>query len=75
MSLKTQILLSHLDFFPDNCCMVGDGHGESFYREIATIEKRNQGNLSTSMLADYYWKVARNAPEQLHKRQAKRSRK
>ena len=75
MSLKIHMLHSHLDFFPNNCGMVSDEHGERFHQEIATMEKRYQGKWSTSMLADYCWTLIRNAPEQLHKRQAKRSRK
>jgi cation transport ATPase len=39
------------------------------------MEKRYQGKWSTSTLADCCWTLVRNAPEQLHKRQAKRSRK
>ena len=75
MSLKMHMLHSHLDFFPNNCGVVSDEHGERFDQEIATMEKRYQGKWSTSMLADYCWTLARNAPEQLHKRQARRSRK
>jgi len=75
MSLKIHTLHSHLDFFPDNCGMVSDEHSELFHQEIAKMEKRYQGKWSISMLVDYCWTFARNAPEQLHKRQAKRSRK
>jgi hypothetical protein len=64
----------HLDFFPDNCGMVSDEHIELSHQEIATTEKRYRGKWSTSMLADYCWTLVRNAPEQLHKRQAKRNR-
>jgi len=39
------------------------------------MEKRYQGKSSTSMLADCCLTLIRNAPEQLHKRQAMRSRK
>jgi hypothetical protein len=63
MSLKTHMLNFHLDFFPDNCGMVSDEHGEHFLQEIATIEKRYQGKWSTSMLADYCWMLTRNSPE------------
>ena len=38
-SLKINVLHSHLDFFPDNCGMVSDEHGERFHQEIATMEK------------------------------------
>ena len=75
MSLKINMLHFHLDFFPDSCGMVSVEYGESFHPEIATMEKRYPAKLSTSMLADYCWTLARNAPEQLHKRQAKRNRK
>jgi hypothetical protein len=71
MSLKIHTLLSHLNFFPGNCGMVIDEHGERFHQEIATMEKGCEGKWSTSMLADYCWTLARNAPEQLHKQQAK----
>jgi len=39
VSLKIHMLHSHLDFFPDNCAMVSDEHGERFHRKIATMEK------------------------------------
>ena len=73
MSLKIHFLHSHLDFFSDNCGMVSDEHGERFHRDIATMEQRYQGKWSTTMLADYCWTLPRDAPEQLYKRQAKKS--
>ena len=75
MSFKIHVLHPHLDFFPDNCGTVSDEHDERFHQEIATMEKRYQGKWSNSILADYRSTLAKNAPEQLHKRQAKRSRK
>ena len=75
MSLKIHLLFSHLDFFPDNCGMVSDEHGERFHQEIATMEKQYQGIWSTSVLADYRSTLIRDAPEQPHKRQAKQCRK
>jgi hypothetical protein len=71
MSLKIHMLHSHLEFSPNNCAMVSDEHSEHFQLEIATMEKWYQGKWSTSMLADYCWMLTRNAPEQLHKQQAK----
>jgi hypothetical protein len=74
--LKDTHAHSQYDFFPENRSMVSDEHGERFYQEIVTMEKLYQGKWSTCMLADYYsWTLTRNTPEQLHKRQAKRSRK
>jgi len=49
MSLKIHMLHSHLDFFPNNCGMVRDEHGERFHQEIATMEKRYKGTWSTSI--------------------------
>jgi len=34
MSLKIHMLHSHLDFFPDNCGMISDEHGELFTRKL-----------------------------------------
>jgi len=34
MSLKIHMLHSHLDFFPDNCGMFSDEHGELFIRKL-----------------------------------------
>jgi hypothetical protein len=33
MSLKIHRLHSHLNFFPDNCDIVSDEHGENFHQE------------------------------------------
>jgi hypothetical protein len=46
-SLKIHMLHSHLDFFPDNCGMISDEHGEYFHQQIATMEKRCQGKCGT----------------------------
>jgi len=71
MSLKIHMLHSHLDFFCDSCGVVSYEHGKRFHQEIAMMERRYQGKWSTSKLTDYCWTLTRNAPEQLHKRQAK----
>jgi len=34
MSLKIHFLESHLDFFPENLCEVGDEHGENFTKTL-----------------------------------------
>jgi len=43
MSLKKHMLHSHLDFFPDNCGMVSDEHGERFHQEISKMKTRYKG--------------------------------
>jgi hypothetical protein len=69
MSLMINILHSHLDFFPDNCGMFSNEHGELSVRKLQRWRNdiREIGPLPC-------W-LARNAPEQLFKRQAKRIRK
>jgi len=69
MSLMINILHSHLDFFPDNCGMFSNEHGELSVRKLQRWRNdiRESGPLPC-------W-LARNAPEQLFKRQAKRIRK
>jgi len=57
MSLKIQILDSHLDVLPPNQGAVSEEHGEKFHQDISTMEKRNAGNLSQNMLADYCWNL------------------
>jgi len=39
MSLKIHMLHSHLDFFPDNCGMFSDEHGEPFIRKLQRWRK------------------------------------
>ncbi|CAL1527358.1 unnamed protein product, partial [Lymnaea stagnalis] len=40
MSPKIHFLPSHLDFFPDNCGMFSDEHGEHFHLDITGLEHR-----------------------------------
>ena len=69
------MLHSHLDIFPDNCGMFRDEHGELFVRKSQGWRKDISKSVPLPIMADYCWTLARNAPEQLHKRQAKRSHK
>ena len=39
ISLKIYFLDSHLDFFPDNLCVVSDEHEESFHQDISALER------------------------------------
>ncbi|GBN52428.1 hypothetical protein AVEN_218496-1 [Araneus ventricosus] len=75
MSLKIHFLDSHLNFFPDNCGQVSDERGERFHQAVASMEKRYQGNWSTTKLADYCWTLIRDAPHIDYNRQSKRNRK
>jgi hypothetical protein len=62
MSLKIHFLHSHLDFFPENCGAVNGEHGERFYQDISSMEKRYKGKWNWAMLADYCWTLARDFP-------------
>jgi len=68
--LKIHGLHSHLDFFPDNCGMFSDEHGELFVRKLQRWRSDIKGNWSTSVLADCCRTLFRNVPEKLYKRQA-----
>jgi len=68
MSLKLHFLMSHIDFFPENMGNVSDEHGERFHQDIAIMEKRYKGKLSSAMLADYCWMLQRDAPDVCYKR-------
>jgi hypothetical protein len=55
VDLKTHFLELHLDTFLENPGKVSDEHCERFHQDIMSKEKRNQGELISSMLADYCW--------------------
>jgi len=57
-SRKSNILHSHLNFFPPNLVAVSDEHGERFHQDISTMEKRYAGKLSQKvswLLLEPYW--------------------
>ncbi|CAB3229261.1 unnamed protein product [Arctia plantaginis] len=70
MSLKIHFLDSHLDLFPPNLGAVSDEHGARFHQDIFTIEKRYQGKLSPTMLADYCWGLQRDVPDAKYRRKS-----
>jgi hypothetical protein len=43
MNLKSHLLESHLDFFPENLCEVCDKHSEKCHQDIMAMEKWYQG--------------------------------
>ena len=60
MSLKLHFLMSHLELFPENLGVVNDEQGERFHQDISTMERRNKGKWSPTMLADYCWMLKRD---------------
>jgi len=67
MSLKIHFLHSHLDFFPENCGAVSGEYRERFHQDISSMEKRYQGKWNSTMLADYCWTLAMDAPTMEYK--------
>lgn len=55
MSLKVNLLFSHLDQFPENLGAVSEEQGERFHQDIKEMERWYQGRWSVSMMADYCW--------------------
>ena len=74
MSLKIHFLHSHLHFFPLSSGEISDEHGERLHQDIAAMEKRYQGKLNPSMLADYCWTLVRDDPAAEYKRLVKKRR-
>jgi hypothetical protein len=72
MSLRMHFLHSHLDSFPVNSGAVSDEHDERFHQDISAMENTTMVNGVLAMLADYCWKLRRDASEIQYKRQAKR---
>ena len=71
MSLKIHMLHSHLHFFPDNCGMFSDEHGELFMRKL----QRWRNDIRKSGPIPCWLTTVRRSPEMLlssyTKRQAK----
>ena len=55
-------------FFPRDCGAVSDEHGESFHKDISSMEKRYQEKWNCAMPADCCWTLARD-PAMEYKRQ------
>jgi len=70
MSLKIHVLESYSHFFPENLGLVTDEHGDRFHQDIMAMEKRYQGKWTSSMLADYCWRMKRDVPEAKYRRKS-----
>ena len=70
MSLKSHILHSHLDFFPENLGDESDEHGERFHQQMKVMETRYQGFWNEAMMGDYCWFLIRETKSN-YKRQKK----
>ena len=72
MSLKTQMMHSHLDFFPENMGALSDEHCERFREDIAIIEKSFKGKWGENALVDYCWNLMTDEANYHHRRACKR---
>ena len=70
MSLKIHFLEPHLHFFPENLCEVSDEHGERVHQNAMAMEKRYQGNWTSSTLADCCRTLKRDVPDKKYLRKS-----
>ena len=61
--LEVHVLHSHLDFFPENLGEFSDEQGECLHQDITSTEHRYQGFWNDYMMADYCWKLYRDAAD------------
>ena len=64
MNIKFHFLHSHLDRFPDSLGDYSEEQGEQFQQDIMITEKRYRGQWDSHMMADYWWTLVRDCPEQ-----------
>ena len=67
MSIKVDLLFSHLNIFPDNLGVVSDEQGERFHQTLMAVEERYQGRWDRHILADYCWSIKRDCPGIVYK--------
>ena len=70
MSVKLQLLCSHLDFFQKNLGDFSEKHDERFRQVIEPMEKRYKGSWDSAMMGDYIWSLVRQ-DKSSHKRKAR----
>ena len=68
ISTKMHFLISHLDYFPENCGDCSEDQGERFHQDIRMMEERYQGRWDINILAVYYWCLKRDIPVPQHKK-------
>ena len=61
MSLKVNILDSHLDKFKENMGAYSEDQGERFHKDILDFEHRYQGENNENMMRDYIWGLIRES--------------
>ncbi|GBM02504.1 hypothetical protein AVEN_76539-1 [Araneus ventricosus] len=73
--VENHFLHSHLEFYPENLGSISDEHGEQFHQAISNMGARYQGKWNPKMLADYFWTLKMDIPQDKHSRYAKYTRK
>ena len=72
MSIKVQLLFSHLNKFPDNLGAVNDKQEEKFHYNLMVLKECFQeGRWDCHMLADYCWSIKCDYPKILYKCKSK----
>ncbi len=70
-SVKTNLLLFHLDFSQTILIKFSDEQGERFYQELDDIEQRFQGKNKINMSA-YYCRICRSLEREIEDKFYKR---
>ena len=68
MSVKMHFLLSHLDYFLENCGDFSKEQGDRFSQDISDLEKRYQDLWDVNFLGYYCWCMKRDVESAHHKR-------
>ena len=68
MSLKVNILDSHLDKFKENMGAYSEDQGERFHKDILDFEHRYQGENNENMMRDYIWGLIRESDLQYNRK-------
>ena len=73
MSLKLHFLHSHLDSFRVSSDATHEERGVRSYQDISAMENTYKGKRCAAILADYCWKLKRDAMEIQYKRRMKKA--
>ena len=70
MSIKVHSLHSHLDRFPENLGDFLKEQGKRFHQGMKVMEERYQGRWNRHMMADYFWCLQHDCPNDSHHRKS-----
>ena len=70
---RTRFLLSHLDYFQNNCWDLKEKRGESFHQDIRIMEESYLGWWDVNFRANYCWCLKRDVGAGKHRRKLLKS--